>query len=58
MASKKKRVRTYQWGKLGQHSKRLSKHGFRHRNETKAGKNILTARRRKGRKRLAVQRTP
>lgn len=42
--------RTYQPRK----KKRVKTHGFRHRMKTADGRKILSARRRKGRKRLAV----
>ena len=42
--------RTYQPSKI----KRARKFGFRARLKTKAGRNILSARRRKGRSKLAV----
>lgn len=44
--------RTYQPSEL----KRVRTHGFRSRNETKAGKKVLSLRRSKGRASLAVSR--
>lgn len=51
MASKKRRVRQYKW------LKRLRKHGFRVRSKSSTGSNMITRRRKKGRKSLAPQKS-
>ena len=51
MASKLRRVRKYS------RTKRIGKHGFRERMLTAWGRAVLSRRRRKGRKQLAVQRS-
>ncbi len=49
MASKLKRIRKYSW------IKRLRKHWFRSRMQTKDWRNVLSSRRLKGRKQLTPQ---
>jgi large subunit ribosomal protein L34 len=52
MASKKRRVRQYQRST----GKRLRKHGFRAKMRSAGGVNVLSRRRRKGRKKLTPMR--